>query len=137
MMWPKAMWKRSSKSNLKTLPNVKMMKRKNGTNDRINTTNVDLTFSSIKLSLKLSLKLLEFKWEKVMILQFLSTPRAWRVVLVCPHSVSVSVTINYTNMAATSHVKLGFLKSKVNFCWIWAMSWKKISAASASFKKIN
>ena len=62
----------------------------------------DLTFSRIKLSLKLSLRLL-------------LTPRAWRVVLVCPHSISVSVIINYTNMAATSHVKLGFLKSKVNF----------------------
>ena len=63
------------------------------------------------------------------------TPRAWRVVLVCPHSISVSVVINYTNMAATSHVKLGFLNSKVNFCWIWTLSrrkgfpclfWKKI-----------
>ena len=34
----------------------------------------------------------------------------------CPHSISVSVIIKYTNMAATSHVTLGFLKSKVNFC---------------------
>ena len=42
-----------------------MMKNKNGTNDGINTTNMDLTFSYIKLSLKL----LEFKWEKVIILQ--------------------------------------------------------------------
>ena len=37
-------------------------------------------------------------------------------VLVCSHFISVSVIINYTNMAATSHIKLGFLKSKVNFC---------------------
>ena len=59
------MWKKSSKSNLRTLPNVKIMKNKNGANDRINTTNIDLTFSYIKLSLKL----LEFKWEKVIILQ--------------------------------------------------------------------
>ena len=43
------MWKRSSKSNLRTLPNVKMMKKKNGANDRINTTNIDLIFSCIKL----------------------------------------------------------------------------------------
>ena len=51
------MWEKSSKSNFRTLPNVKMMKNKNGTNDGINTTNMDLTFSYIKLSLKL----LEFK----------------------------------------------------------------------------
>ena len=43
------------------LPKVKMMKNKNGANDRINMTNMDLTFSYIKLSFKLSLKLLEFK----------------------------------------------------------------------------
>ena len=67
------------------------------------------------LFLKLPLKLLEFKWEKVIILQLLLTPRAWRVVLVFPHYISVSVIIIYTNMAATSHVKLGFLKSKMNF----------------------
>ena len=72
-----------------------------------------------------------------MILQLLSMPRAWRVVLVCPHSISVSVTINYTNMAATSHIKLGFLKSKVNFAEFGQCHEKKISAASASFKKIN
>ena len=53
----------------------------------------------------------EFKWEKVTILRLLLTPLAWRVVLVCPHFISVSVIINYTNMAATSHVKLAFLKS--------------------------
>ena len=35
------------------LPKVKMMKNKNGANDKINTTNIDLTFSYIKLSLKL------------------------------------------------------------------------------------
>ena len=114
MMWSKAIWKKSSKSNLKTLPNVKMMKN---ANDAIigwihpvflyfyDTTNIDLTFSRIKLSLTL-------KWEKVVILRLLLTPRAWRVVLVCPHSISVSASINYTNMAATSHVKLGILKSK-------------------------
>ena len=113
------------KVSLRTLPNVKMMKIKNDANDRINTTNIDLTFSSIKLSLKLSLKLPEIKWEKVIILRLLLMPRAWRVVLVCRHFISVSVIINYTNMAATSHVKLGFLKSKVNFCWIWTLPWKK------------
>ena len=32
----------------------------------------------------------------------------------CPHSILVSVTINSTNMAATSHAKLDFLNSKVN-----------------------
>ena len=74
-------------------------------------TNVDLTFSCTKLSLML----VEFKWEKVIILRLLLTSRPWRVVLVCPNSVSVSVIINYTNMVATSHVKLGFLKTKVNF----------------------
>ena len=84
------------------------------------------SFSSIKLSLKLSLKLLEFKWEKVIIiLHFLLTPRAWGVILVYPHSISVSVVINYTNMAATSHVKPGFSKSKVSFLWIWILSWRK------------
>ena len=51
-------------------------KNKSDATDRINTTNIDLTFSCIKLSLKLSLKLLEFKWEKVIILQLLLTPRA-------------------------------------------------------------
>ena len=84
------------------------------------------SFSSIKLSLKLSLKLLEFKWGKVIIiLHFLLTPRAWGVILVYPHSISVSVVINYTNMAATSHVKPGFSKSKVSFLWIWILSWRK------------
>ena len=43
------MWKRSSKSNLRTLPNVKMMKKKNGANNRINTTNINLIFSCIEL----------------------------------------------------------------------------------------
>ena len=85
------------------------------------TTDIDSTFSRIKLTLML----VEFKWEKVIILWLLLTPRAWRVVLVCSHSISVSVIINYTNMAATSHVKLGFLKSKVNFCWIWTLPWRK------------
>ena len=106
----KAIWKNSSKSNLTMLLNVKMMKKHKDVNYRINTTNADLV---------------EFKWEKVIILRLLLTPRAWRVVLVCPHSISVSVIINYSNMAATSHVKLGFLKSKVNFCWIWTLPWKK------------
>ena len=125
------MWKKSSKSNLRTLPNVKMMKNKNGANDRINTTNIDLTFSYIKLSLKL----LEFKWEKVIILQLLLTPRAWRVVLVCPHSISVSVIINYTNMAATKHAKRGFLKLKVNFCWIWTLFWRKNKCCISFFQE--
>ena len=58
------------------LPNIKMMKKKNGGNDRIKTTNIDLTFSNIKLSFKLSLKLLKFKSEKVIILQLLLTSRA-------------------------------------------------------------
>ena len=58
------------------LSNVKMMKKKNGANDRIKTTNIDLTFSNIKLSLKLSLRLLKFNREKVIILQLLLTPRA-------------------------------------------------------------
>ena len=70
---------------------------------------------TIKLSLKLSLKLIEFKWEKAEIWRLLLTPQAWRFVLVCPHSISVSVIINYINMVGTSHVKLGFLKSKGNF----------------------
>ena len=51
------MSKNSSKSNLRTLPNVKMIKNKNGANDRINPSNIDLTFSYIKLPSKL----LEFK----------------------------------------------------------------------------
>ena len=50
-----------------------------------------------------------------MILLLLLSPRAWRVVLLCSHSISVSVIINYTNMAATSHVKLGFLKLESEF----------------------
>ena len=37
--------------------NAKMMKNKNGANERINMTDIDLTLSYIKLSLKL----LEFK----------------------------------------------------------------------------
>ena len=96
-------------------------KNKNDTNYRINPTNVDLSFSRIKLSFTL----LEFRWEKVIILRILLTPRAWRIVLVCPHSILVSVIINQTNMAATSHAKLDFLKSKVKLCWIWTLSWRK------------
>ena len=46
--------------------------------------------------MKLSLKLIEFKSEKVIILRLLSTPGAWRVVLVSPHYISISVIINYT-----------------------------------------
>ena len=49
----------------------------------------------------------------MIIFWLLLIPRAWRVTLVCSHSILVSVIINYTNMAATSHMKLGFL---VNFC---------------------
>ena len=89
-----------------------MKKNTNDANYRINTTIVDLTLSSIKLSLTL----VDFKLEKVIILRLLLTLGAWRVVLVCPHSTSVLVIINYTIMAATTHVKLGFLKLKVNFC---------------------
>ena len=85
------------------------------------TTNVALMFSCIKLLLTL----VEFKWEKVIILWLRLTPRAWRVVLVWPHSISVSTIVNYTNMVATSHVKLGTLKSKVNFCLIWALFWRQ------------
>ena len=48
-------------------------------NDKINTTNVDLTFSSIKLFLKLSLKLVEFKWDKVIILRLLLMLQTYRV----------------------------------------------------------
>ena len=89
------------------------------------------TLSRTKLSLKLSLKLVEFKSEKVIILplsknvkSFL-TPPPWRVVLVCPNSRPVSAIISYTNMAATSHVRLFFWKSKVKFCWIWTLPWRK------------
>ena len=95
-----------------TLPSVKMKKNTNDANYRINTTIFDLMLSSIKLSLTL----VEFKLEKVIILRLLLRLEQWRVVLVCPHSTSVVVIINYTNMAATSHVKLNFLKSKVKFC---------------------
>ena len=42
-------------------------------------------------------------------MRLLLTSRAWRVVLVCLRSISVSVIINYTNMAATSHVKLDLI----------------------------
>ena len=52
-------------------------------------------------------------------MRLLLTPRLWGVVLVYPHSISVSAIINYTNMAATSHATLGFLKAKVKFCWMW------------------
>ena len=37
----------------------------------------------------------------MIILRLVLTPQGWRVVLVCPHSISVSVIINYTKMAAT------------------------------------
>ena len=41
-------------------------------------------------------------------------------------------------MAATSHVKLDFLKPKVNFCWIWTLSWrKKLGLYQPPFEKIN
>ena len=114
------------KKQLENAPNGKDDEKiQNDANNRINTTDVDLAFSCINLSLKLSLKLVESKWEKVIILRLLLTPRAWRVVVVSPHFILVSVIINYTNMVATSHVKLGFLNSKVNFCWIWTLSWRK------------
>ena len=42
-------------------------------------------------------------------------------------------------MAATSHVKLGFLKPKVNFIFVefGHCHEEKISVVSASFKKMN
>ena len=97
-------------------------------------TDVDLTFTWIKLSLTLVV----FTWKKKL-LRLLLTPRAWRVVLVCPHSISVSVITNYTNMAATSHVKLGFLKPKVNFVFVEFRHYYegKMNVVSTSFKKIN
>ena len=54
-----------------------------------------------------------------------TTPRPWRVVLVCPQSRPVSVITNYTIMAAISHVRLCFLKSKLKFCWIGTLPWRK------------
>ena len=109
------------KKQLDNAPKHKDDEKKNDANYRINTTDVDLTFSRIKLLLTL----VEFKWEKVIILRLLLTPRACRVALVCPHSISVSVIISYTNVAAISHVKLRFLKSKANSCWILTLSWRK------------
>ena len=52
---------------------------------------IGLTFSRIKSSLKLTLKSADFNWEKVMLLRLLLTPQAWRVALVCQHSILVSV----------------------------------------------
>ena len=80
---------------------------------------------SLFFRIKLLLTSVEFNWEKVIILRLLLTPRAWRVVLACPHSISASAIISYTNMAATRHLKQSFLQSKVNFCWIWTLSWRK------------
>ena len=111
------MWRKWSKNNLTTLPSVKMMKNANNAIIGLirpvflhfyDTINVDLTFSRIKLSLT-------FEWEKVITLRLLLTPREWRAILVCPHSILVSFIIHYTNMAATNQLKLGILKSKVNF----------------------
>ena len=91
----KVIWKKSWKSNFRALPSIKMLKKNtNEANYKISTTNVDLTISRIKLSLTL----VEFKWEKVIILRLLLTQRAWRVVLVSPHSISVSAIINYTKL---------------------------------------
>ena len=50
------------------------------------------------------------------LLKILLTPQALRFVLVCSHYISISFIINYTNMEATGHMKLCFLKSKVKFC---------------------
>ena len=112
----KVIWKKSWKSNFRALPSITMLKKNtNEANYKISTTNVDLTISRIKLSLTL----VEFKWEKVIILRLLLTPWTWRVALVCPYSISVSAIINHINMAATSY------KSKVSFCWIWTLSWRK------------
>ena len=124
------MWKNSSKSNVpKDDEKTQMMQIIRLIRPVFlyfyDTTNVDLRFSCTKLSLTL----VGFKSEKVIILPPPLTTRAWRVVLVCPNSISVSVIINYTNMVATSHVKLGFLKSKFGHG-----SEDKNSAVSASFK---
>ena len=108
--------------------NVKKVTKK-----QFKTTYVDLIFSRIKLWLTL----VEFKWERVIILRLLLTPRAWKVVLVCPHSISDFAIINYTDVAATSPVKLGFLKSKWIFAEFGHCHEEKISALSASFKKLN
>ena len=45
--------------------------------------------------------------------------------------------INYTDVAATSPVKLGFLKSKLIFAEFGHCHEEKINALSASFKKLN
>ena len=57
--------------------------------------------------------------------------------LVCPDSISVPVIINYTNMAATSHIRLCFLSRKWTFAEFGHYHEEKISAVSPSFKKIN
>ena len=93
--------KKVNKKQLDNAPKRKGDEKTNDSNYRINTTNADLA---------------EFKCKKVIILLLLLTPRTWRVVLVFPHSILVSVIISYTNMAATRHVILDFLKAKVNFC---------------------
>ena len=88
------------KKQLDNTPKCKDDKNANDANYKINTTNAVLV---------------ELKWEKVITLRLLLTPRAWRVALVCPHSISVFLMSNYSNMAATSHMKLPFLTSKVSF----------------------
>ena len=62
---------------------------------------------------------------------------AWRVLLVCPHSISVSVIINYTNMAAKlCEARLFNVKSEFLLNLDIVMK-KTISAVLASFKKTN
>ena len=85
---------------------------------------MDLTFSRIKLSLKLWLKLL--KWEKVIILQLLLMPRAWRVVLVCPHFVSEFGHYYKENI---SDVSPSFKKMN----WYWHATRKEENMSSPVF----
>ena len=92
------------------------------------------------ISLKLLLKFVEFKWEKLIILCLLKNAKNFvnvtRELFRYVHTLYWFLySIFY--MAATSHGKLCFSKSKVKFCWIWTLSWRKISPISASFKKIN
>ena len=91
-------------------------------------------FSRIKLSLNLSLRLLEFK---VIILRLLLTLRPWRVVLVFPHSISVSVIINYTYMGSEAGLcKAGPFKAENTFLLNLDIE-EKTSVVLASFKKIS
>ena len=80
------------------------------------------------------MRLLEFK---VIILRLLLTLRAWRVVLVFPHSISVSVIINYTYMGSEAGLrKAGLLKVENKFLLNLDIE-EKTSVLLASFKKIS